>query len=125
MKPLSAALLLCLALATPAYAEKGVLEGVIKGFECGDNCYLTVTSSAGEEVTGLCVAAECGPWNDVTQIPEEMIGKAVSITTGTGQQVDGSGNVMGEMISFEAIHLQVSQAQAFSPLLPPRPSPPS
>ncbi len=51
----------------PVAAE---VSGAIKSYECGDNCYLTITTEAGEEFTGLCAAEACQPWNDVTRDAE-------------------------------------------------------
>jgi hypothetical protein len=50
--------------ATPSVAEDKVETGTIKSYECGDNCYLTITTAKGEELTALCVADECVPWNE-------------------------------------------------------------
>ena len=87
----------------PAVAEDGRMEGTIKGYECGDNCYLTITDASGEEQTGLCVAPECEKWNEEAAMPESEVGRRVAVTTGTDVQVDGSGTVMGEMMSFRTI----------------------
>lgn len=78
-------------------------SGTIKLYECGDNCYLTISNSAGEDVTGLCAATECDPWNEVAEMPADMIGRKVTVTIEMGQQVDGAGNVMGEFASFTKI----------------------
>lgn len=81
------------------------LEGKISGYECGDNCYLTVTDAAGEEHIGLCTATLCENWNAETAMPDSFKGTQVRVTVGTGTQVDGSGNNMGEMESFDEIEL--------------------
>jgi hypothetical protein len=81
------------------------VTGKITGFECGDNCYLNIKTSVGEEISGLCEARTCRPWNENAAMPKAMIGRKVSATVGTGQQVDGSGNVMGEFASFKALKL--------------------
>jgi hypothetical protein len=85
---------------TPTVAEDKVETGTIKNYECGDNCYLTITTAKGEELTALCVADECVPWNEQTAMPEDMIGKKIEVTVGTGKQYDGDGNDMGEFASF-------------------------
>ena len=47
--------------------------------------------------------AECESWNEQTVMPSRYKGKRVTVTVGQGQQVDDSGNVMGEMMSFSKI----------------------
>lgn len=83
-------------------AAAKTIEGVIKGFECGDNCYLTVKTAKGEE-TGLCEAKACTPWFENQKMPRAMIGTKVKITTATGVQRDASGNAMGQMTSFKTL----------------------
>jgi hypothetical protein len=78
-------------------------KGKIVRFECGDNCYLVIQPEGTEELTGLCVADACTPWNEIAEMPAELIGKAVEVTIGTGIQYDGSGNEMGETTSFTKI----------------------
>lgn len=77
--------------------------GKIKEFSCGDNCYLTITPDKGEDLTGLCSAPACEPWNAEAVMPDDQIGRKVKVTIEMGQQVDGSGNVMGDFQSFVAI----------------------
>ncbi|HMN71748.1 MAG TPA: hypothetical protein PKA55_07750 [Rhodoblastus sp.] len=83
-------------------AATKTLEGVIRKFECGDNCYLTIRTAKAEE-TGLCEAKACAPWFENQKMPRAMIGRKVRVTTGTGVQRDGSGNVMGKMTSFKTL----------------------
>ena len=79
-------------------------EGTIKEFSCGDNCYLTITpASGGEDLTGLCSAPACEPWNSETVMPDDQIGRKVKVKIEMGEQVDGSGTVMGEFPSFVTI----------------------
>jgi hypothetical protein len=92
-----------LTLLTPSMAAEKVVSGKIVRFECGDNCYLIIKTRAGKEVTGLCVAKTCQPWNEVAKMPEKYVGRRVAVTMGTGQQIDGSGNVMGDFLSFTSI----------------------
>ena len=87
----------------PAATTDNRLAATIKSFECGDNCYLIVTDAKGREVTGLCEAKACQPWNEKTQIPRKLVGRQVLITTGVGVQRDGGGAVMGKMKSFRKI----------------------
>ncbi len=50
-----------LMIATDSDAEE--VKGTITNYICGDNCYLTITREAGAELTALCVADVCDPWN--------------------------------------------------------------
>ncbi len=100
---MSALLLANLAFAPPALAEDNAATGNIKSYECGDNCYLTITKDNGEELTALCAADECAPWNEEAAMPDEMIGKAVEVTIASGKQYDGAGNEMGEFPSFAKV----------------------
>lgn len=69
----------------------------IDGFECGDNCYLVYTPAGGNESeSALCEARACDPWFEMQEMPPEYIGRQVRVQFGSGQQVDGSGNVMSE-----------------------------
>lgn len=90
------------ALAPCASAAQSV-TGTIRKFECGDNCYLTIKVKRGKELTGLCTADACRPWNEQAAMPRKLIGRKVLVTLGTGQQVDGSGNVMGDFTAFTKI----------------------
>jgi hypothetical protein len=38
-------------------------------------------------------------------MPNSFIGKKVKVTVGRGNQVDGSGNIMGEMDAFDKIDM--------------------
>ena len=87
----------------PAFAADRTVSGTIAGYECGDNCYLTIRTAKGEELTGLCFAKACEPWNEVAEMPRKYLGKRIEARVGTGQQIDGSGNVMGEMDAFTSI----------------------
>lgn len=84
-----------------------VLIGIIANFECGDNCYLTIVDKKGKEHTGLCsVDPLC---EKLMMATDDKLGgykgKKVKVTVGTGQQVDGSGTVMGTMDEFVKIQL--------------------
>jgi uncharacterized protein len=86
-------------------ASSKTLTGKISGYECGDNCYLTVKDSQGTEHSGLCTASACDKWNENAEMPASFIGKKVKVSVGRGKQVDGSGNVMGEMDAFDKIEM--------------------
>lgn len=84
-----------------------ILVGMISGFECGDNCYLTIVDKQGKEHYALC---------SDDRLCEKLMtatgdnlggykGKKVKVTVSTGQQVDGSGTVMGTMDAFVKIQL--------------------
>ena len=88
-----------------AAAQDTTVSGTITSYECGDNCYLTITSDSGEEHVGLCAAPECVPWNEVAEMPEDMVGVHVVAATAMGTQFDGNGDPVGEMLAFESIEL--------------------
>lgn len=97
---------IALTLSTMSYAQAAdgdLLGGKIVHFECGDNCYLTIQPEGGEEITGLCEAETCEPWNEVAEMPAELIGTDAEVTLGTGKQYDAEGNEMGETISFTVV----------------------
>lgn len=87
----------------PSFAKDRTITGTIRNFECGDNCYLTIVDRKKAEQVGLCAAPECKDWNEQAAMPPRFKGKRVTVTVGTGQQVDGSDNVMGEMMAFKKI----------------------
>src|SRR5215211_3822580 len=86
-----------------AASQAKTMEGKIRKFECGDNCYLTIVDKSNKEHTGLCTAPECAKWNDAVSIPPRFKGQRVLVTLGRGVQRDGDGNVMGRMTAFERI----------------------
>ncbi|QLQ32225.1 MAG: hypothetical protein HZT40_12220 [Candidatus Thiothrix singaporensis] len=51
------------------------LTGTITGFECGDNCYLSIRDQQGADHTGLCAAPLCDDWNNAAAIPDSLKGK--------------------------------------------------
>ena len=83
-------------------AEQAVV-GTILSFECGDNCYLTIATSERTQLTGLCVAEACDPWNEAVEMPAGLVGAPVTVTLDVGTQVDGGGNEMGPFIAFSEI----------------------
>ncbi|QPC90516.1 hypothetical protein GA829_07875 [Mesorhizobium sp. INR15] len=108
MKQKSHSLILALAVSlliqsSPSFSKDRTITGSIRGFECGDNCYLTIVDRKKAEQVGLCAAPECQSWNEQTAMPSRYKGKRVTVTVGQGQQVDDSGNVMGEMMAFKKI----------------------
>jgi hypothetical protein len=78
-------------------------QAKIKSFECGDNCYLTITNDKGSDETGLCTAEVCQEWNTNSAMPDEMVGRTIEVKMGVGKQYDSAGNLMGESPSFEKI----------------------
>ncbi|QKC86050.1 hypothetical protein EB232_07010 [Mesorhizobium sp. NZP2077] len=106
MKQLALPLLISAALIAqcgPSFSKDRTITGTIRGFECGDNCYLTIVDRKKVEQVGLCAAPECESWNEQTAMPSRYKGKRVIVAVGQGQQVDDSGNLMGEMMSFTKI----------------------
>ncbi|HVX79825.1 MAG: hypothetical protein ACTHOR_10595 [Devosia sp.] len=99
----TAVALLLVTLMAPAAPAAGTKTGRITGFECGDNCYLTIQPSKGAPVTALCAAKACAAWNAATTIPKRLIGKRVRVSIGNGRQYDASGNDMGPFPSFETL----------------------
>ena len=85
-----------------AIAATKTIEGTIRKFECGDNCYLTIKTAKSEE-TGLCEAKACVPWFEKQKMPKSFVGKKVKATTGTGVQRDASGKTMGKMTAFKTL----------------------
>lgn len=81
------------------------LSGVIKTFECGDNCYLTITQSDGQEETGLCVATTCKLWWENQRMPSNFVGKPVKVKLGVRWKVDGNYDRVGYGFSFEEVQL--------------------
>ena len=76
------------------------IEGRIKSFGCGDNCYRTISTKSGKEVTALCVATTCDPWNSAGEITPKLVGRNVIVTIGTGMQLYGSGEAVGDYPAF-------------------------
>src|SRR4051812_34982300 len=79
------------------------IEGKVKSFACGDNCYLTISTMYGGDIVALCIARECGPWNFFSNIPREYIGKKVTVTVGVGNRIDGSGDFVDRAIAFTSV----------------------
>lgn len=89
----------------PASSTGKTLEGVITSYECGDNCYLTITDKQGDAHSGLCTAPLCDSWNEIAEMPASYQNKKVKVGISIGKQYDAAGNVMGEMDAFETITL--------------------
>ncbi len=93
--------------ALPAAAAERKAAGRIVSYECGDNCYLTIKTSSGREVTALCAAKGCAAWNEQTEMPKQYIGRRVQqVSIGVGKQYDGSGNLMGDFPAFTKVVLR-------------------
>lgn len=87
----------------PAVAADRVERGTIAGFECGDNCYLTIRTADGEDLTALCVADTCTPWLEEAAMPQDMIGRKVEVTVGAGKQYDAAGTEMADFPAFTTV----------------------
>ena len=94
---------------TAANAKESVVEGVIVGYECGDNRYLTITDARGKERGGLCAAPLCRRWNESADMPAKCKGGKVRVTVGERIRYDGGGRAMGKMDAFETIELLKSR----------------
>lgn len=91
--------------ASAAQARDPVIEGVISAYDCGDNCYLTITDASGRAHGALCTAPLCRTWNEKAEMPTRFKGRKVRATVGTAPQYDGAGHVMGKMEAFKKIDL--------------------
>src|SRR5262245_8023963 len=104
MKPITVALSIGLLVATAYAASKPrTIEGRITNYDCGDNCYLTITDSKGAEHTGLCEAPQCKAWNDRAGMPSNQKGKRVRVTVRRGAQRNAAGEIMDHMDAFTRI----------------------
>lgn len=97
------ALIVAWGAASASAQSDGSLRGKIAGYECGDNCYLTIVDEFGGKHDGLCVADACRPWNQATQMPKRLIGKTVVAHIAMGVQLDGSGSVVGRAMAFRTL----------------------
>jgi hypothetical protein len=83
-----------------------VIKGTISKFESADNVYLTIVDKKGKPHTALCNADLC---EKLMMATDNNLGgykgKKVRVTVDTGNQVDGSGRVMGTMDAFVKIQL--------------------
>lgn len=112
MKKIALILLTSLCFLSPAHADEKktapkTLVGTITKFECGDNCYLTITDKKGKEHNALC--SDNSICEKLMTAADDKLGgykgKKVKVTVSTGQQVDGNGTVMGTMEAFIKIEL--------------------
>jgi hypothetical protein len=87
----------------PPATGGGTVKGRITGYECGDNCYLTITDATGKEHNALCTARECAAWNDVGEMPQRYIGRKVVAALGRGEQYDGNDDLVGLYPAFRSI----------------------
>lgn len=82
------------------------IEGTISDFESADNFYLTIVDQQGKRHTALCLADLC---EKLMMVTDENLGgykgKKAKVTVGIGQQLDDSGQIMGEMEAFTKIEL--------------------
>lgn len=82
-----------------------IIEGTISGYDCGDNCYLTITDKKGKDHTGLCSAPLCSKWNEQGAMPDRYKGKRVKVTVSRGTRFDGEGHAVDTFESFTRIQL--------------------
>lgn len=83
--------------------QSRTFEGTITSYDCGDNCYLTITDLQGQEQTGLCGASICELWGENESSFSRYQGKKVRITVDKGHRVDGEGEVIDEVDDFVKI----------------------
>ena len=70
---------------------------VLQEFVCGDNCYLRYTTTGHSGLQeALCRAPECGEWERLGRLPDELRLRTAEAQFSTGVQVDGAGTVMRE-----------------------------
>lgn len=113
MKKIALIVLTSLCFLSPAHATNKnttakTLVGTITRFECGDNCYLTITDKKGKEHNALCFDDSICEKLMTVQEDKKLggyKGKKVKVTVGIGDQVDGNGTVMGTMDAFIKIQL--------------------
>lgn len=87
-----------------------ILEGTITDYECGDNCYLTITDKKGKEHIGLCAARPlCTKWNAEAIMPERYKGRSVKVTIAKGRLLTGAGDVAGTMDAFTTLQFTESE----------------
>lgn len=84
-------------------SAQSTISGRIKSFECGDNCYLAITTDAGKALQAMCEAPQCEPWFENQEMPARFKGKRVNLTLGKGVQRDGEGRAMGTITSIKKI----------------------
>lgn len=109
MKKILGFIVITLCFSHVAYAKKNpTMIGTIMGFECGDNCYLTIVDENGQDHQALCSDdTVCEKMMNNMDDPN-LAGykrKLVKVTIGQGKQFDGAGNEMGTMDAFEKIEL--------------------
>lgn len=76
----------------------------IRGFECGDNCYLdysliapaTGADPVEETQSALCSVDACLQWFEEQAVPPEFVGRSATVTIGIGKQYDNAGTVMSD-----------------------------
>src|SRR4029453_15297780 len=92
-------------LVTTAHAanKPRTIEGRITDYDCGDNCYLTITDSKGAKNTGLCEAPQCDAWRGRGRMPSNQKGKSVRVTVRRGAQRNAEGEIMDYMDAFTRI----------------------
>lgn len=109
MKKLFILFCITLCFSSAVYAKKPVntLIGTVSGFECGDNCYITIVDNAGKEHQALC--SDDKPCEKMMMGMDSDFGgykgKKVKVSVAKDKQYDGAGTVMGEMEAFKKIEL--------------------
>ncbi len=89
-------------------AATRIIEGTISSYDCGDNCYLTITDKNGKEHKGLCAASICTKWG-WGAMPDSYKGRRVRVTIGKGKRLSGAGEVIGPMDAFTRVQFTESE----------------
>lgn len=103
MKPSAVWIVAICSFSAPAFGGE-LLTGKISEFQCGDNCYLTITDPVGKPHVALCAAPECEEWNREGQMPASFRGKSVEAKINhDGIQLDGEGTEVGRFDAVEKL----------------------
>jgi len=110
MKTIAAAALALAVSCLPAAAQTAPqgpsVSGKILRFECGDNCWLVIDCGKGRELSALCLARDCKPWNEAAAMPKRLVGRKITATLGVGTAVDGEGDIQDYAIAVTSLKLQ-------------------
>ena len=90
-------LIAALSLAGPAVARSGperapkswTTTARLVGFECGDNCWLSVKDARGRRESVLCNAPQCERWMSLGTLPKRLVGKRVKMSMRMGKAMSG------------------------------------
>lgn len=96
---------------------------IIKGFSCGDNCYLDYDNK-GRRSSTLCRAKPCSQWARKGELPRELVDRHATISLSMGNQFDGDGNVMASGVPvIERVEVDGRQPAVIEPTKSDNPFP--